>query len=274
MNASLQQLITKFGFKFGKAGVHIRRTMMLSELQLLFPITSLNSTLDEYKTEIIEYNCLHKPTKNTCKYTFSSLKELYSLDTSIPLFRVFRQLWDIDPSAQAFLALQLTYARDPLFRIGKDYILSHAPSEQIHRDEMMDMYEKNEPERFSPSSLCSVAKNVNSTWTQAGYLKGRRKKIRQIPYISAINVIYALFQGHLHGLSGERLFNSQWMKLLNTPLEKLKELASAASMRGLIDYKESGDVIDVRFNDYLNQEDEQLLQELHILLSEDGVLDE
>jgi len=274
MNDSLQQLLTQFGFKFGKAGVHIRRTMMLSELQLLFPVTALSSTLEEYKAEIIDHNCLNKPTKNACKYTFGPLKELYTLDMNVPLFRVFRQLWDIEPSAQAFLALQLTYARDPLFRIGRDYILSHSPGEQIHRDEMMAVYEKNEPERFTPTSLCSVAKNVNSSWTQAGFLKGRRKKIRQTPNISPVNVVYALFQGYLHGLSGERLFNSQWIKLLNIPLEKLKELASAAAMRGLIDYKESGGVIEIRFNDYLNQDDEQLLQELHSLLSKDGVIDE
>lgn len=221
MNDSLQQLLTKFGFKFGKAGVHIRRTMMLSELQLLFPVTSITSTLEEYKAEVIEHNCLNKPTKNACKYTFEPLKALYTLDTNIPLFRVLRQLWDVDPQAQAFLALQLTYARDPLFRIGRDYILSHSPGEQIQRDEMMEVYETNEPERFTPTSLCSVAQNVNSSWTQAGFLKGRVKKIRQIPNISPVNVVYALFQGHLHGLSGERLFNSQWMKLLNIPLERL-----------------------------------------------------
>jgi len=52
------------------------------------------------------------------------------------------------------------------------------------------------------------------------------------------------------------------MKLLNLPLDRLKELAAAASYRGLIDYKESGGVIEVRFNDYLNSDEQLLLQEL------------
>ena len=262
MDDSRQNTLIKFGFKFGNAGAHSRRTMMLAELRLLFPITPASATLEQYTTEVIDHNCLNKPTKNARKFSFRPLVELYGFDTQLPLFRVLRQLWDTDPEAQPVLALQLTYARDPLFRMSSDFILSHKPGERIYREEMEEVFKKNDPERFSPTSLSSVAKNVNSSWTQAGFLKGKAKKIRQIPTISPINVIYALFQGYLHGLSGERLFNTPWMKLLNLPLDRLKELASAASYRGLIDYKESGDVIEVRFNDYLNPDEQLLLQEL------------
>ncbi len=262
MDHSRQKILIKFGFKFGKSGAHSRRTMMLAELQLLFPITSLSTSLEQYANEVIEHNCLNKPTKNARKYAFRPLVELYGFDIKFPLFRVLRQLWDTDPEAQPVLALQLTYARDPLFRMSSDFILSHKPGERIYREEVEEVIKKNDPDRFSPTSLSSVAKNVNSSWTQAGFLKGKAKKIRQIPIISPINVIYALFQGYLHGLSGERLFNTPWMKLLNLPFDQLKELTAAASYRGLIDYKESGGVIEVRFNDYLNSDEQLLLQEL------------
>jgi len=262
MDDTTQKLLTQFGFKFGRNGAHSSRTIMLKEIQALFSSTQATAKLEQYQSEIIDYNCLNKSTANTRKLTLRHLKDLYALDDQFPLFRVLRQLWEIEPDAQAILALQLAYARDPLFRMSSDCILSHKPGEQIHREEIEEILKKDDLERFSPASLKSFAQNINSSWTQSGYLKGKGRKIRQIPTISAINVIFAMFQGHIYGLSGERLFNSPWIKILNTPTERLQELASAASYRGLIDYKQSGGVIDVRFNDFLKPEEQQLLQEL------------
>jgi hypothetical protein len=256
-----RKALIKFGFKFGRNGAHSSRTMMLSELQMLFSATPVSALLEQYQTEIISHNCLNKSTESTRKLTYRHLKDLYGLDTQLPLFRVFRQFWDIDPAAQAILALQLAYARDSLFRMSSDRILAHKPGEQIQREEIENLLKKDDPERFSPASLKSFAQNINSSWTQAGFLTGKGRKIRQIPTISPVNVSYALFQGYLYGLSGERLFNSSWMKLLDTPLERLQEMASAASYRGLINYKESGGVVDVRCNDFLSPDEQQLLQQ-------------
>ena len=263
MDDTTQKMLLKFGFKFGRNGAHSSRTIMLKEVRSLFLTTQQTSTLEQYLSEIVDYNCLDKSTENTRKLTFRHLKDLYGLDDQLPLFRVFRQLWDIEPDAQAILALQLAYARDPLFRMSRDCILSHKPGEQIQREEIEELLKKEDPERFSPASLKSFAQNINSSWTQAGFLKGKGRKIRQIPTISAINVVFALFQGHIYGLSGERLFNSPWMKILNTPIERLQELALAASYRGLIDYKQSGGVIDVRFNDFLKPDEQLLLERLN-----------
>jgi len=252
-------LLSHFGFKFGKNGAHSSRTMMLGELQLLFAATSASTTLKEYQTVIITHNCLNKSTEKTRTLTFRHLKDLYSLDTQYALFRAFRLYWDLEPAAQGVLALQLAYARDPLFRMSGDTILAHKPGEQITREEIETLLKQDDAERFSPASLKSFAQNINSSWTQAGYLKGKGKKIRHVPVITPINVSFALFQGYLCGLSGERLFNSVWIKLLQKPLETLQILASAASYRGLIDYKESGGVVEVRFNDLLEPDEKKLL---------------
>ncbi len=257
-----QEALIKFGFKFGKNSTHSSRTMMLSELKMLFSAIPVSASLEQYKSDIITHNCLNKSTESTRKLTYRHLKDLYSLDTKLPLFRVFRKLWDIEPEAQAILALQLAYARDPIFRMSSDCIIAHKRGEQIQREEIENLLKKDDPDRFSPVSLNSFSKNINSSWTQAGFLKGKVHKTRQIPNISPVNVSYALFQGYLYGLSGERLFNSSWMKLLHTPLERLEEMASAASYRGLIDYKKSGGVVDVRCNDFLSPDEQQLLQNI------------
>lgn len=255
-----QETLIKFGFKWGKSGAHSSRTIMLAELQALFSVTPVSATLEHYQTEIIKHNCLNKSTENTRKLTFRHLKDLYGLESQQALFRVFRLFWESDPTAQGLLALQLAYARDTLLRNSSDCILVHKPGEHIKRDEMEALLSKDTLDRFSAASLKSLAQNINSSWTQAGYLKGKGIKIHQLPTISPINVSYALFQGYLCGLSGERLFNSVWIKLLHTPLETLQTLASAASYRGLIDYKESGGVVDVRFNHFLNPDEQRLLQ--------------
>ena len=254
-----QDTLIKFGFKFGKNGAHSSRTMMLEELQLLFAATSAATTLQEYQTIIITHNGLNKPTEKTRTLTFRHLKDLYSLDTQYVLFRAFRLFWDLEPEAQSMLALQLAYARDPLFRKSADAVLAHKPGEQITREEIEALLKQDDPERFSPASLKSFAQNINSSWTQAGYLKGKAKKIRHVPIVTPINVSFALFQGYLCGLSGERLFNSVWIKLLQTPLETLQTLASAASYRGLIDYKEAGGVVEVRFDNLLEPDEKKLL---------------
>ena len=191
--------LCQFGFKFGKNGAHSSRTMMLEELQLLFAATTPSATLQEYQTIIIAQNVLNKSTEKTRTLTFRHLKDLYSLDTQYALFRAFRLFWDLEPSAQGMLALQLAYARDPLFRMSSDAVLSHKPGEQITREEIEALLKKDDAERFSPASLKSFAQNINSSWTQAGYLKGKAKKIRQVPVITPINVSFALFQGYLYG---------------------------------------------------------------------------
>ena len=69
-------------------------------------------------------------------------------------------------------------------------------------------------DRFSPASLKSFAQNVNGSWTAAGFLNGRLRKTRSVPLVTPVNVVFCLFLGHLEGLSGQRLFTSQWMNLL------------------------------------------------------------
>jgi hypothetical protein len=255
--------LSHFGFKFGKNGAHSSRSMMLEELRALFLAAPVSAILEQYQEEIVTHNCLNKSTENSRRLTFRHLKDLYGLDTRLPLFRVLRLLWDIEPAAQSVLALQLAYARDPLFRISSDYILSHNAGELIYREEIETLLSKDDPTRFSPASLKSFSININGSWTQAGYLNGKVKKIRQSPAISPINVTYALFQGYLCGLSGERLFNSAWTKLLDVPLIDLQTLARAASYRGLIDYKESGGVVDIRCSNYLNSDEILLIQTLY-----------
>jgi len=249
------------GFKFGRNGVHASRTMMFSEISELFYGRGIDASLSEYQQDVEQFNVLHKPTEKARKLTWRHLVDLYGMDCSIPLFRVFRRLWESDEPARTLLACQMGLARDPLLRLSMAKILALEPGELLPRVNMEQEFAEKCPDRFSAATLKSIAQNVNGTWTNAGYLEGRSKKFRRDPDVRPVNVAFALFLGFLQGATGNRLFATEWTKVLGCRQERLLELARLASFSGLMTFKHSSEVVEVTFPGYLNKQEESLLRE-------------
>lgn len=242
-----EQQLTSLGFKFGKNGAHSARSMMIEELSLLLFSCPENATREDYEKDIVEFNILHKPTEKSRKLTYRHLVDLYGISLDIPLFNILRKWWELSDDSRAILALQLAVARDPILRGSAELILNLEPGEHISRETVEAHLAKDDPERFSPASLKSFAQNINGTWTQAGYLNGKAKKYRAMPKVTYIHVAYALLLAHCHGLSGQRMFDSFWCKLLSQDKARLYELAHSASLRGLINFKQASEVVEVTF---------------------------
>lgn len=253
--------LEKYGFKFSKSGAHSARSMMLEELRMLFTATNPGTAKKQYESDIVDHNLLDKPTSKSRTLTYRHLIDLYGLNNEIPLFRIFRKLWEIDEASQPVLALQLALVRDNLLRLSLPMIQSAKIGESIVRADVEKLLKEQDPERFSPASLKSFAQNINGSWTQAGFIKGRNKKSRSEPNITPISVSFALFLAYLEGATGERLLQSKWCQLLGLNKYQLVELAIAASHRGIIDFKQSGGVTDIRFPGFLTAEEEQWLYE-------------
>lgn len=251
----------QFGFKFGQSGAHASRTMMLHELELLFAGLPSVASMDDYREAIESGNLLQKNTNRTRTLTCRHLIDLYSLDPQFPLFRNLRRLWDIDPAARPLLACQMALTRDPLLRLSQQKILALPLGAVLPRADMEQLFAKRYPDRFSPNTLKSLAQNINGTWTHAGFLQGKVKKIRTEPDIRPVNVAFALWLGYLQGANGIRLFNTDWCKLLNERLEQLQALARQASFSSLLTYKHSSEIIEITFPDYLTKDEEALLYE-------------
>ncbi len=239
--------LLELGFKFGKNGAHSARSMMLEELKQLFQGLPTEADKARYEQDIVKFNVLHKTSENARKLTFRHMVDLYGLSPEIPLFKIFRELWEFSEEAQPLLALQLAVARDPLLRGSTEVILPLQLGEHLSREKMEAHLAKDDPDRFSPASLKSFSQNLNGTWTQSGYLTGRAKKYRAEPKVTYVNLIYALVLGYYQGLSGQRLFNSFWCKLLLSDLATLHELAHKATLRGLINFKKASEVVEVSF---------------------------
>jgi hypothetical protein len=145
------------------------------------------------------------------------------------------------------LALMVALVRDPLLRLSRDFILAKYPGESVQRAELEALLATDDPDRFTPASRKSFAQNINGTWTQAGFLVGRVHKTRIVPCITPTNVTFALFLGYLEGLTGERLFASEWMNLLPGSPDELVLHANSAANRGQIVFMNAGGVKEVRF---------------------------
>ena len=261
MTVAREGLLTKLGFRFGTNGPHAARTMMLDDLAMLFTHLPENAQREDYSAEVIDRNCLGKPTRKARELAFRHMSILYGLDPALAVYKALRRLWASDPAARPVLALSAALARDPLLRSTQDFIRAKHPGEVVSRNDLEKVLESNYPDRFSPASLKSFAQNVNGTWTQAGYLVGRNRKTRRQPEIKPANVAFNLFLGYLEGLSGQRLFSSVWITLLGSEQGELEGLASSASHRGLLVFMSSGGVKELRFPDYLSPEQESWRQE-------------
>jgi hypothetical protein len=263
---SKEDALHALGFRFGINGTHAARTMMLDDLRLLFAHVPGGAERAEYASAIIEANVLAKPTRKARELALRHLSALYALDPSNTIFRALRRLWTVNESAQPLLALAVALARDPLLRRTRRLVLNKAPGSPVAREEAEAWLSEACPDRFSPASLKSFAQNVLGTWTAAGLLQGRVKKMRTLAKPTPESAALLLFLGYLEGRTGQRLFSSDWMELVSGSLDELEALANSASHRGLLVFMNAGGVKEVRFPGYLTPEEERMRQEVsHVI---------
>ncbi len=237
----------EFGFINEPVSVHSSRTMMLAELRLLLAACQKAASLDEYQAAIIEENILLKRTVATRRVSFLRLRDLYTLNTHILLFRSLRDLWDDDVEAQPFLALLSAVARDAILRGTAEKILALPIGDAVSPDMLAEAVNACFPHRYNSTTLASIGRNAISSWQQAGLLSGKLNKVRVKAHSHPASVAYALLLGHLSGARGEALFLTLWCRLLDTPMHILHEQAIVASQRGWIEYRHMGNVTEVGF---------------------------
>jgi len=245
-----------FGFKFGRGGAHAARTLMLPELRQLLDGLPKTATSTEYPAAIVASNLLDKPTLKARQLTYRHLRDLYQLDPSACLFRLFRRLWSLDTASQPVLALSMALTRDALLRASVPVILKAEPGAVVSRAQMEARIEAWADQRFSQASLVAIAQRLNGSWTQAGYLQGKTVKTRVEPLITEINLAFCLFLAYLEGREAQRLLSSDWVRVLNLPEDRSLALLQQASRRGLLIFRHSGQVMEIRFPNQLTPQEE------------------
>jgi len=257
-----QELLAQLGFRFGISGPHAARTMMLYDLRLLLAHTPPQATRADYMAAIVDGNVLGKPTRKARELALRHMATLYALDLANPIFRALRRLWALNEAAQPLLALVVALARDPLLRGTQPFILRQAAGAEVPRVAVEAYLHNTHPERFSPASLKSFARNVAGSWTAAGFLHGRVRKSRAMVQPHPESVTLLLFLGYLEGRTGQRLFSSDWTNLISGLPDELEALANSASHRGLLVFMNAGGVKEVRFPGYLTPDEERIRMEV------------
>lgn len=255
-------LLERLGFSHERGGVHTARTMMLAELRTLLSFVDMDDAArTDYLEAIQATNCLGKRSGKTRTLTFRHLADLYALDPSLLVFRALRFFWQRDVDGQPVLAALCAYSRDPLLRATAPFVLGFQEGATVTREAMEEFIDAQEPGRFSKATLKSTAQNINSSWTQAGHLAGRVRKVRARAVATPGTVSLALLLGYVSGLRGESLLKSDFTRMLDCSFEKTIELAEDASRRGWISLKRVGQVVEVLFPNLITAQEMEWLRE-------------
>jgi len=256
-----EAVLKKLGFRFGKSSTHLRRTIMLEDLELLLEAIPKATDVKEYITAIEDQNCLRKRTEITRKYSGQYLTQMYTLNPKVAIFRSLLYFWNRELEARALLALLCSVARDDLLRKSIKVILDKPESAALSRGEMEEFIDSLEPGRYSKVTLASIAKNLNSSWTKSGHLTGRAKKIRSRAQATPAAVAYALYLSYLNGARGTELFETDYLKVMDCSRDRAIELAEIASMRGWMVFKRIGNVVEALFPILITEEEANWLRE-------------
>lgn len=237
----------RLGLKFSAGGPHISRTMMLAELESVLAAVPPTSGPDAYREAIVDRNVLAKKTDSTRKESLRRLRELYALSESTPIFAVLRALHAIDPASLPLLALQVAWARDPMFRATTPPVLDAPEGATVETARLDEALEGAFPGRYSTISRGQTARHAASSWTQAGHLAGRTNKTRRRVDPSPVAVTMALFLGHAAGHRGAAVFFSPWCRLLDLDADRARTKGLEANRSGLLNLRAIGEVVELRF---------------------------
>ena len=221
--------------------------MMLAELDAVLSAVPVGTSVADYHDAILQRNVLGKATLSTRKESLRRLRELYALDEARPIFGLLRKLHDIDATSLPLLALQVAWARDPLFRATSQPVIDAAEGDRVETERLAQAFEAVFPNRYSELSRNQTARHAASSWTQSGHLRGRTQKIRQRVKPTAVAVTLALFLGDLAGYYGTRVFSNPWCALLDLNADRAQALGQEAHRAGLLNLRAVGEVVELSF---------------------------
>lgn len=233
------------GFRFGDKGTHTSRTIMLAELTDLLAAVRPDATREDYAAAIVDENVLGKQTISTRRLTSQRLRELYGLETRIPLFRVLRRLWTVDEVGRPLLAMLCALARDPLLRSTAPAVLALPVGAELVRATFLDALRQAVGSRLNEAVLDKVARNAASSWSQSGHLEGRVRKTRRRVMPTPGSLAMALWMGTREGLAGKALLECRWTRVLDRTGPELLPVALQAKQLGLIHARAGGGVIEI-----------------------------
>lgn len=233
-----------------KSTVHTSRTIMFSELSKVMDFAIENK---DYTTPF-NNNIIGKKSNSGIIKTNRYLKQLYGFDLSDPIFKAFEYFWIVsEENEKRLLSIIYSISRDVLLAESVDIIRNTIVGEKAIIETFETNIENYNPNRFSPNTRKSMAKNIASSWKQAYFIIGKVKNIRTQPEINYRVACFAFLLAYLKGDRGDFVWNSIGVKALCLYESRLRELAVECSRRDLMQYQYAGSVTAISFNNLLNK---------------------
>lgn len=233
-----------------KRTIHTARTMMYEELAKVI----YGSDNKENFLESLNRNAANKKTSKNQIMTNAALISLYNLNAEYIPFKCFIHFWGLcNEEELPTLTLLYAIANDYLLKESIDVINSIAIGEKVDKlllEENIKQYHNN---RFSPKTISSTARNILSSWKQAGYISKDKKAIRINKNITYKLAAFSLLMAYLNNDRGYFILNSKFVKALAIGEDKVKELAFEASKRDILKFQNIGSVLVITFNSLFNR---------------------
>jgi len=220
---------------------------MLAELHSVLLAVPSGSKASDYRNAVLVRNILSKTTETTRQKSLRHLRELYALDEAVPIFALLRKLHVLDPASLPLLAMQVAWARDPLFRSTTTPILDSNEGTRVETDSLSQAVEAVFANQYSELNRNKIARNAASSWKQSGHLSGRAKKIRAQIKPSPAATTLAMFLGNTAGFHGPAVFSNPWCRLLDLTADQARARARDAHRAGLLNLRAVGEVVDLSF---------------------------
>lgn len=239
-------------------GPSTSQTIMVSSLERLLAELPPDAVTVAYRTAVMEENALGKETTSGREWAFRQLRRFYALDPRCLLFRALRDLWKHDKTSQPLLAVLCALARDPVLRASAKVIINSDPGDDIKSGDFEAAIEEKFPGAYKKNTRRTTAQKVASSWDQSGHLHQEKpgSKLRTRVHPTPAATAYALMLGHLQGVRDQALFGTLWARLLDQPASHLMDLAAAASQAGMLEFRNSGGVVEITFYELLRPFDD------------------
>ena len=230
--------------------IHGARTLMFSELEKIMAYSMESGQFIEAMGE----NIFGKKSSDGIRQTKGFLKRLYSFDNTKSNFTAFKYFWNILDSHEKPL-IALVYAANEDYHLAEsiEVLQSVKPGEKVSIDLFENIIEKNHPNQYSSITRRSIARNIASSWKQAGFIEGKVKNIRKQPDVTYRVACFAFLLAYLNGDRGDFIWNSISVNSLCLFEGKLRELAIECTKNDLMQYQYAGSVTAINFTHLLNK---------------------
>ena len=241
--AAEEAALEEIGFHLGPLGPHTSRTIMFADLRELLRTVAADVSRTDYAAAIIEENVLGKKTFANRRESLRRLRELYSLNRRVALFRVFLRLWRAGSAGRPLLALLAALARDPLLRATAAPVVRLEPGARFQRSILIGPLREAAAGRLNEAMIDKVARYTASSWTQAGLLEGRVRKVRRRPDPSPETTAFALWLAASEGYPVRQLLESPWCRLGDASRPELLQLTLQANQLGYVHARAAADLL-------------------------------